>query len=121
MATGSAVPLHRAVARRPERRGLARRAAAAAGELLLALSILAGGTVMVAFLLMLLMLVAPLAAAVVAWLLWRSGDAASRRARVVRSRLRRRARALGLVVFAGTQPGMLRLATAGEKDPARPT
>lgn len=120
MATRSAVLLHPGV-RRTEHRGLARRAATLAGELLLALSILVGGTVMVALLLLLLVLVAPLAALVVAWLLWRSGDAATRRTRAIRSRLRRRARALGLVVLAGTQPGVLRLATAGVKDPPRPT
>ena len=120
MASGSAVLLHPAVARRPARRGLARRAVTLAGELLLGLSLIAGGAVMVALLLLLLVLAAPLAAALVAWLLWRSGDAASRRTREVRSRLRRRARALGLVVLAGTQPGVLRLAAAGSKDPQRP-
>lgn len=121
MAIGSAVVLHPAVARRHERRGLARRAAALLGQMLLALAILAGGTVMVTLLLVLLVLASPLAAAILAWVIWRSGDTAARQARVVRSRLRRRARALGLVVLAGTQPGMLRLATAAVKEPSPPS
>jgi hypothetical protein len=119
MPTEAAVLLHPA-ARRPPAPGLARRAGTFGGELLLAAAIIAGGTVAVALVLLLLLLAAPLAAALVGWLVWRSGDGASRRAARVRSRLRRRARALGLVVLAGSQPGVLRLATAGARHPAKP-
>jgi hypothetical protein len=117
MPTGTAVVLHPAA--RPVHRGLARRAAWLACELVLAAALLVVGTVAVAALLLALVVAAPLAAACVAWFVWRSGDGAARQAARVRARLRRRARALGLVVLAGSQPALLRIAAAGVRDPAR--
>jgi hypothetical protein len=114
--TGTAVLLH-PQARRPARRGLARRAARLAGALLLAAALVVVGTVAVAALLLALVVAAPLVAAGVAWLVWRSGDGAARETARIRSRLRRRARALGLVVLAGSQPALVRLAAAGVRDP----
>jgi hypothetical protein len=106
--------LHVAGAPAP-RRALAPRAPRLALELLLAAAILTGGTVAVLLLSLLLLVAAPIAALLVAWALWRSGDGASREARRVRARLRRRARALGLVVLAGSQPTLLRLVAAGRQ------
>ena len=120
MATETAVLLHPTVARRAGRGGLARRVASFARGLALTIAILSGGTVMVVLLLMLLVIAAPVAVLFVAWLVWRSGGTVGRDARAVRARLRRRARALGLVVLAGTQPGVLRLASTSAKEPAPP-
>jgi hypothetical protein len=120
MPTGTAVLLHPAVPRRSGGLRLARRVGTLGGELVLALTLVTGGAVAIVLLLLLVVIAAPLAAGLVTWLVWRSGDAASRQAKRVRARLRRRARALGLVVLAGSQPALLRLATAGARDPARP-
>ncbi len=120
MPTGTAVLLHPVVARRTERRPLAQRAGALAGELVIASALVAGGTVAVVLLLLLVVLAAPLAAGAAAWLVWRSGDSPSRRAKRMRARLRRRARALGFVVLAGSQPAVLRLAAASARSSAPP-
>lgn len=109
--------LHLPAASPAERRGLAARAVKLATELVLVAALLVAGAVAVILLLLLLVIATPLAAAVVAWLVWSSGDVASRQARRVRARLRRRARALGLVVLAGSQPAVLRLAAASAKPP----
>ncbi|MGE5434799.1 MAG: hypothetical protein ACM3S3_08450 [Candidatus Doudnabacteria bacterium] len=107
--------LHLPAAPPAARRGLAARFAKLATELVLAAAIVAAGAVAVILLLLLVVIATPLAAALVAWLVWRSGDVASRQASRVRARLRRRARALGLVVLAGSQPGVLRLAATSDK------
>jgi len=119
MPTGSAVLLHPAP-RRASRPRLARRAGSVVTELVLALALIAGGTVTAVALLLLVVLAAPLGAALFAWVLWRSANGPARRTNEVRARLRRRARALGLVVLAGSQPGVLRLAAAGARDPSAP-
>jgi len=119
MPTGSAVLLHPALRRAPRPR-LARRAGSLAAELVLALALIAGGTVTAVVLLLLVVLAAPLGAALFAWALWRSGSGPARRTNEGRARLRRRARTLGLVVLAGSQPGVLRLAAAGARDPSAP-
>jgi hypothetical protein len=116
MATRTALALH-LVGRPAEGLGLAQRAARLAADLVLGVAIVAGGAVAMLLLLLLLVVATPLAAAVVAWLAWRSGSVASREARRVRARLRRRARALGLVVLAGSQPAVMRLASAGARAP----
>lgn len=119
MATRTALALH--VSARPaERRGLARRAGKLVTELCFAAALVAGAAVAVVLLFLLAVLAAPLAAGFVVWLVWRSGDLTSREARRVRARLRRRARALGLVVLAGSQPTLLRLANAGTRSPPAP-
>lgn len=99
MPTGNAILLHPASARRPTR---ARRARALGEGLLLAAAILAGGTVAVALTLLLLVVSAPLGAGVLAWLAWRSREALRAGPEGERARIRRRARALGLVVLAGS-------------------
>ena len=115
MPNGTAVLL-RPTAASPAQRGLARRTARLSGGLLLAAALLAVGAVAVAALLLALVVAAPLAAAGLAWLAWRSGDGPAREAARARSRLRRRARTLGLVVLAGSQPPFARLAAAsGER------
>jgi hypothetical protein len=116
MATRTALALHLAGVPAP-RRGLARRAGKLALELLLGAVLLAGATVAVMLLFLLVVIAAPLAAGLALWLVWRSGDVASREAHRVRARLRRRARALGLVVLAGSQPALLRLAAAAGARP----
>jgi hypothetical protein len=116
MATRTALALH-VPARPAERRGLVQHAGKLVTELGFALVLVAGATVAVVLLFLLAVLAAPLAAAFLVWLMWRSGDLTSREARRVRARLRRRARALGLVVLAGSQPTLLRLATAGSRSP----
>ena len=119
MPTGSAVLLHPAP-RRASRPRLARRAGSVVTELVLALALIAGGAVTAVAMLLLVVLAAPLAAALFTWVLWRSATGRARRTNEVRARLRRRARALGLVVLAGSQPGVLRLAAAGARDPSAP-
>lgn len=99
---------------------LARRAARLTAELAFAGALLAAGTVAVLLLSLLALVTAPVAALLVVWIAWRSGDAAAREARRVRARLRRRARALGLVVLAGSRPALLRLAAAGPQPHAAP-
>jgi hypothetical protein len=89
-------------------------------ELVFAAAILTGGAIGVLLLSLLVLVTAPLAAALVLWIAWRSGDAASREARRVRARIRRRARALGLVVLAGSRPALLRLAIAGARGHGAP-
>lgn len=112
MATRTALALHPAA---PAPRGLASRAAKLASDLVLTLALVAGGAVAALMLALLAVIAAPVAAGAFAWLAWRSGDAAGREAARVRARLRRRARALGLVVLAGSQPALLRLAAAGSR------
>ena len=97
----------------------ARRAGDVVNGLALGGALLAGGAVVVVLLSLLLVVCAPLGAGLAAWLLWRSGDGAAREARRVRVRLRRRARALGLVVLAGSRPAVLRLAQARRGAPTR--
>ncbi len=98
LATGNAIPLHRA----RDESGAGRRASTIAGQLLFAAALVGGGTVAVALALMLAVVAAPIAAAIVLWLVWRSGDRAGRLARRTRARrtrgTRTRARALGLTV-----------------------
>lgn len=101
--------------------GLAQRTGKLGSELLLGLVLLAGGAVAVTVVFLLLIVAAPLAAALAAWLAWRSGDVTAREARRVRARLRRRARALGLVVLAGSRPTLLRLAAGARGPVPRPT
>jgi hypothetical protein len=102
------------------RHPLAPRAGHLALQLVLAGAILAGGTVGVLLLSLLVLLTAPFAGALLVWIAWRSGDAAAREARRVRARIRRRARTLGLVVLAGSQPALQRLAAAGTRPPVAP-
>jgi hypothetical protein len=111
MAARTALSLRLASAPAP-RRGLAGAAAKVGSELVLGLVLLAGATVAVVLLCLLVVVAAPVAAALAAWLVWRSGDVAARETRRIRARLRRRARALGLVVLAGSQPALFRLAAA---------
>jgi hypothetical protein len=113
------VALHVADVPAPHR-SLVPRAGKLALELALAGAILAGATVGVLLLSLLFLVTAPFAAALVVWIAWRSGDAAGREARRVRARLRRRARALGLVVLAGSQPVFLRLAGSRPLTAPRP-
>jgi hypothetical protein len=119
MATRTASALHLAGPSAP-RRGLAQRTARVGTGLVLAFILLAGATVAVMLVFLLVMIAAPLAAALALWFVWRSGDVATREARRVRARLRRRARALGLVVLAGSRPALLRLAGAGAHPPPAP-
>ncbi len=102
MPTGPAVPLHPRADLRPRRGRHLRHVAGLAGQLLFAAAIIVGGAVAIALLLTFVLVAAPLAAVLVSWIVWRSGDVAARQARRMRSRLRRRARALGLVVLPGT-------------------
>ncbi len=116
MTTGTAVLVHPAM-KRLERPGVVRRTGTLAAELLVVAALLAVGTAAIVLLLLLVLLSAPVFAGILGWLLWRSGDSTARRAARVRARLRRRARALGLVVLAGSQPAVARFVAAGPKSP----
>lgn len=98
LAIGDAIRLHPAL---EDRAG--RRAWALAGQLLFAAVLIVGGTFAVAVALTLVLVTAPIAAAIMLWLVWRSGDRAERFARRTRARhtrvRRARARALGLTVI----------------------
>ncbi len=98
MAIGHAIPLHPAANELASSRGTR----ALAGQLLFATALVGGGTVAVTLALMLVLVASPIAAALVLWLVWRSGDRAARLAQRTRARrtrgTRARARALGLTV-----------------------
>jgi hypothetical protein len=117
MPARSAVTL--SIPRRTPWLALVRRSGLLARELLFAAALLAAGTVAVMLVSLLVVIAAPIAAGLLGWFLWRSGDVAAREARRVRARLRRRARALGLVVLAGSQPALLRIAS-GARPPSAP-
>jgi len=120
MSNGPAMLVH-PVARTRERPSAGARAAALLGQLAFAAALIVGGSVALAMVLTLVFVAAPLAAALVFWMIWRSGDAAARQTRRVRARVRRRTHALGLSVLAGAQPAMpLRLAAAAAtREPER--
>ena len=100
MSNGPAMLVH-PVARTRERPSAGARAAALLGQLAFAAALIVGGSVALAMVLTLVFVAAPLAAALVFWMIWRSGDAAARQTRRVRARVRRRTHALGLSVLAG--------------------
>ena len=97
MSTGNAIPLQHPSAARDS---LARRATTLAGQLLFAAALIVGGTIAIALFLTFVFVAAPIVAAIVLWVIARSGDGAARRARRMRVSIRRRARALGLTVVA---------------------
>ena len=99
LAIGHAIPLHRAANERVS----GHRVWALAGQFLFTAALVGGGTVAVALSLMLVVVASPIAAAIVLWLVSRSGDRAARLARRTSARrtraTRTRARALGLTVI----------------------
>lgn len=99
MSTESAIPLHPRSTRRREL--LAHEASRIAGGILLVAAVAAGGAIVVVLGLLLVVVAAPIGAALALWVAWRTQDLAAVHARRVRAHLRRRARALGLHVYAG--------------------